>query len=60
MSLINIKNSKGPKTDSCGTPGPVSLQDEKVPSTTTRCFLWSRYGTTGPELCSKLALKIHI
>ena len=35
MSLIYIKNNKGPSTDPCGTPLKTDFQFETSPSTTT-------------------------
>jgi hypothetical protein len=42
-SFINIKNSKGPSTDPCGTPVDKSNVFEECPSIQTYCRLSAKY-----------------
>jgi hypothetical protein len=35
ISLINIRNNKGPKMDPCGTPALTVFQDDSFPFITT-------------------------
>jgi hypothetical protein len=39
ISLINMRNNKGPKMDPCGTPALTVFQDDSFPFVTTLCFL---------------------
>ena len=44
MSLIKIRNNKGPNTDPCGTPYfPVSPKSEFIPLVVVCCFLFDKY-----------------
>jgi hypothetical protein len=38
LSLINIRNNKGPKMDPCGTPALTVFQDDSFPFIATLCF----------------------
>ena len=40
MSLLYVKNNKGPSTVTCGTPDNTSSLSDSVPSSTTCCFLF--------------------
>ena len=43
MSLIKIRNNKGPNTDPCGTPyTPVSLKFEITPLVVVYCLLFDQ------------------
>ena len=42
MSLMYVKNNKGPSTVPCGTPDNTSSLSDFVPSITTCCFLFER------------------
>ena len=42
MSLMYVKNNKGPSTVPCGTPDNTSSLSDFVPSSTTCCFLFER------------------
>ena len=39
ISLMKMRNSRGPSTLPCGTPDKTSIQDENDPFSTTRCTL---------------------
>ena len=39
-SLTYIKNERGPRMESCGTPARISTQEEHWPFKTTCCFLF--------------------
>ena len=43
ISLIKIKNYKGPNLEPCGTPALISIMWDFAPSTTVYCFLSDRY-----------------
>ena len=42
MSLINIKNKTGPRTEPCGTPALIGTELDIDPFITTACFLLPR------------------
>ena len=44
MSLMKIRNNKGPNTDPCGTPyALVSLKFEITPLVVVYCLLYDKY-----------------
>ncbi|KAH3855853.1 hypothetical protein DPMN_098423 [Dreissena polymorpha] len=43
ISFTWIKNNKGPRMEPWGTPQEMFSDDEKVPDTSTSCFLSDKY-----------------
>ena len=49
--LIEVRNSKGPRTEPCRTPDTTEVVSEEAPSTTTYCCLLHNYEAIHCKMC---------